>query len=96
LKLKPQNEKHLIDMILANVGHLHRIDCPTGGGARVIPGTTTLAQGTLETGGCDPDELAARMKIAPATITKMLQRMEKAGFIQRRTMNRISASAGCT
>jgi DNA-binding MarR family transcriptional regulator len=29
-------------------------------------------------------DLASKMNITPATITKMLQRMEKAGFIQRK------------
>jgi MarR family transcriptional regulator, organic hydroperoxide resistance regulator len=34
--------------------------------------------------GLTQTELIDRLKIAPATMTKMLQRMEKAGFIQRR------------
>jgi DNA-binding MarR family transcriptional regulator len=29
-------------------------------------------------------ELARRLRVQPATITKMLQRMEKAGFLERR------------
>jgi DNA-binding MarR family transcriptional regulator len=29
-------------------------------------------------------ELARRLQVQPATITKMLQRMEKAGFVERR------------
>ena len=30
-------------------------------------------------------ELAARLHVQPATITKMIQRMEKAGFVERRS-----------
>ena len=34
--------------------------------------------------GLTHTELAERLQNTPATITKMLQRMEKAGFVQRR------------
>ena len=34
--------------------------------------------------GFTQTELADRLKITPATVTKMLQRMEKTGFIQRK------------
>ena len=34
--------------------------------------------------GLTHSDLAARMHVTPATITKMIQRMEKAGFIERR------------
>ena len=34
--------------------------------------------------GLTQKELAVRLGVTPATITKMLQRMEKAGFIQRK------------
>jgi MarR family transcriptional regulator, organic hydroperoxide resistance regulator len=33
--------------------------------------------------GLTHSELAARLQVTPATITRMLQRMEKAGFVQR-------------
>jgi MarR family transcriptional regulator, organic hydroperoxide resistance regulator len=35
--------------------------------------------------GLTQREIAQQLKIAPATVTKMLQRMEKTGFIQRRS-----------
>lgn len=35
--------------------------------------------------GLTHGELAQRLQITPATITRMIQRMEKAGFVQRRT-----------
>jgi DNA-binding MarR family transcriptional regulator len=34
--------------------------------------------------GLTHSELATRLQVAPATVTKMLQRMEKAGFLLRR------------
>jgi len=34
--------------------------------------------------GCTQSDLAARLHSQPATVTKMLQRMESAGFIERR------------
>ena len=34
--------------------------------------------------GCTQSDLAAHLHVQPATITKMLQRMEHAGFIERR------------
>jgi MarR family transcriptional regulator, organic hydroperoxide resistance regulator len=34
--------------------------------------------------GLTHGELAARMAVTPATMTKMIQRMERAGFVQRR------------
>jgi DNA-binding MarR family transcriptional regulator len=34
--------------------------------------------------GLTHGELAARLHVQPATITKMIQRMEKAGFVERR------------
>lgn len=35
--------------------------------------------------GLTQSELAARLDLAPATVTKMLQRLEKAGFVERHT-----------
>lgn len=34
--------------------------------------------------GCTQSELAGRLNLAPATVTKMLQRMEQAGLLERR------------
>ena len=35
--------------------------------------------------GATHSELAARLHVRPATITKMIKRMEKAGFVERRS-----------
>jgi len=43
-----------------------------------------VLQALWEQEGLMHTELARRLQVQPATITKMLQRMEKAGFIERR------------
>ncbi len=73
-----------MDLILANICHLHY--------TRVhqfleelglYRGQPHLLRELWEQEGRTHSELAERLQITPATITKMLQRMEKAGFIQR-------------
>ena len=73
-----------IDFILANVGHLHR--------ARIdqllealglYRGQPPVLFELWRQEGLPQAELADRLKIAPATVTRMLQRMERAGFIRR-------------
>lgn len=80
---KPKHPKTL-DFLLANICHLHHSR------ARQLFEAIGLHRGQplvllalWEQEGQTQTELAARLKITPATVTKMLQRMEKAGFIQR-------------
>jgi DNA-binding MarR family transcriptional regulator len=47
-------------------------------------GQPALLQALWEQEGLMHTELARRLQVQPATITKMLQRMEKAGFVERR------------
>ena len=47
-------------------------------------GQPSLLQALWEHEGLMHTELARRLQVQPATITKMLQRMEKAGFVERR------------
>ena len=47
-------------------------------------GQPSLLQALWEQEGLMHTELARRLQVQPATITKMLQRMEKAGFVARR------------
>jgi len=47
-------------------------------------GQPSVLQALWEQEGLMHTELARRLQVQPATITKMLQRMEKAGFIERR------------
>jgi DNA-binding MarR family transcriptional regulator len=47
-------------------------------------GQPSVLQALWEEEGLMHTELARRLQVQPATITKMLQRMEKAGFVERR------------
>jgi MarR family transcriptional regulator, organic hydroperoxide resistance regulator len=47
-------------------------------------GQPSVLQALWEQEGLMHTDLARRLGVQPATITKMLQRMEKAGFIERR------------
>jgi DNA-binding MarR family transcriptional regulator len=74
-----------IDHLLVQVSKLHRAR------AHALLEELGLYQGQppvlfalWEQEGITHGELAARMNIQPATMTRMLQRMEKAGFIERR------------
>jgi MarR family transcriptional regulator, organic hydroperoxide resistance regulator len=80
----PLTKTESIDFILANVCHLHRTR------ARQLLEALGLYQGQppllfelWREEGLTQTDIAARLKITPATVTKMLQRMEKAGFVHR-------------
>jgi DNA-binding MarR family transcriptional regulator len=47
-------------------------------------GQPSVLQALWEGEGLMHTDLARRLRVQPATITKMLQRMEKAGFVERR------------
>ena len=47
-------------------------------------GQPSVLQALWEQEGLMHTDLAHRLQVQPATITKMLQRMEKAGFVERR------------
>ena len=81
---KPNRPKTM-DFLLANICHLHHMR------ARQLFEAIGLHRGQpqvllalWEQEGLTQTELAGRLKITPATVTKMLQRMEKTGFIQRK------------
>lgn len=80
---KPDHPKTM-DFLLANICHLHHMR------ARQLFEEIGLHRGQpqvllalWEQEGLTQTELAGRLRIKPATVTKMLQRMEKAGLIQR-------------
>lgn len=79
------NEPETMDFLLAVICHLHH--------ARVhmlfeslglYRGQPQILKALWEQEGLTQTNLAERLRNSPATTTKMLQRMEKAGFIQRR------------
>ncbi len=74
-----------IDFLLAQVCRLHRARAHTlleqlG----LYHGQPPLLFALWEQEGLSHTELAERLHIQPATVTKMVQRMEKAGFVERR------------
>ena len=74
-----------LDFLLANICHLHHARAHQLLEALgLYRGQPPVLRALWEREGLTQTELAERMKITPATMTKMLQRMEKAGFIQRK------------
>lgn len=78
-------EPQTLDFLLAQVSRLHH--------ARVhqllealglYRGQPRVLHILWDQDGLTHKELAATMQVTPVTITKMIQRMEKAGFVQRR------------
>ncbi len=73
-----------LDSLLANVCHLHRTRFQQLFEALgLYQGQPPLLRQLWDQEGLTQSELAERLKLAPATVTKMLQRMEKTGFIRR-------------
>ena len=74
-----------IDLILANIGHLHRTRITQLFDALgLYQGQPRVLRLLWMQEGLTHTELAERLKVTPATTTKMLQRMEKTGFLVRR------------
>jgi DNA-binding MarR family transcriptional regulator len=82
---KPNHHPETLDFILANICHLHHTRfhqlLAAIGLYRGQPGVLLAL---WEQEGFTQTELSERLKITPATVTKMLQRMEKAGFLLRK------------
>ncbi len=75
-----------LDFLLANICHLHRARIQQLFEALgLYQGQPPLLRQLWDEEGLTQTELAERLKLAPATVTKMLQRMEKTGFIARQT-----------
>ena len=78
------NRPETMDFLLANICHLHYIRAHQLLEAiGLYRGQPPALKALWEQEGLTQTELAKRLRITPATVTKMLQRMEKAGFIQR-------------
>ena len=74
-----------LDLLLANICFLHHTRAHQLFEALgLYRGQPPVLRILWDDEGLSQAELAARLKLAPATITRMLQRMEKSGFIQRR------------
>jgi len=80
-----QPETEPLDHLLAQVCRLHHSRARTLlHGLGLYRGQAPALHALWEQEGLMHSELAAQMHVTPATITKMIQRMEKAGFVERR------------
>jgi len=80
-----QPETESIDHLLAQVCRLHHSRARTLlNNLGLYRGQPPVLHALWEKEGLTHSDLATRMHVKPATITKMIQRMEKAGFVERR------------
>lgn len=78
-------EPETLDFLLAQVSHLHRSRAfQVLEDIGLYRGQPPVLRALWEQEGLTQTELAERLHNSPATVTKMLQRMEKAGFIARK------------
>jgi len=77
-------EPESLDFLLVQICHLHRARAHTlletlG----LYRGQPSMLRALWEKEGLTHGELAAHLHVQPATVTKMIQRMEKTGFVER-------------
>jgi DNA-binding MarR family transcriptional regulator len=73
-----------MDFLLAQVSRLHHQRAhELLEGLGLYRGQPPLLYALWEQDGQTHSELAEKLQITPATITRMIQRMEKSGFVQR-------------
>lgn len=79
-------EPESIDFLLAQICRLHHARAHALlEKLNLYHGQPPVLHALWEQEGLTHSELAARLHVQPATITKMIQRMEKAGFVERRS-----------
>ena len=80
-----QTNEESNDFLLVQVSKLHRSRAHhLLESLGLYRGQTHVLRALWEQEGMTHGELAAQIRVQPATITKMIQRMEKAGFVARR------------
>jgi len=80
-----QTDEESIDFLLVQVSKLHRSRAHhLLESLGLYRGQPHVLRALWEQEGMTHGELAAQLQVQPATITKMIQRMEKAGFVARR------------
>lgn len=83
--MPPPVEPESLDFLLAQVCHLHYTRAHALLEAiGLYRGQPPVLRALWEQEGQTHTELARRLRVAPATVTRMIQRMEKAGFVVRR------------
>ena len=83
--MPPKPETESINFMLGQICRLHHARAHTlleeiG----LYRGQPPVLHALWDQDGLTHSELAARLYVQPATVTKMIQRMEKAGFVARR------------
>jgi DNA-binding MarR family transcriptional regulator len=79
------SESESLDFLFVRIAKLHRARAHTLLEALgLYRGQPSMLRALWEQEGQTHGELASQLHVQPATITKMLQRMEKAGFVERR------------
>lgn len=79
-------EPQSIDLLLTQVAHLHHLRAHEHlERIGLYRGQPPVLRALWQQEGLTHTELAECLHVTPATITRMLQRMEKAGFIVRRS-----------
>jgi len=74
-----------IDILFAQVGHLQHALVHRGiESFGLYRGQPRLLRLLWERDGLTHSEIAGHMRVQPATISKMVQRMERSGFVERR------------
>ena len=80
--MSQSNEPETLDFLLAQVCHLHHSRAHKLLEAiGLYRGQPLVLRALWEQEGLTHTDLAQRLHVAPATVTKMLQRMENAGFV---------------
>ncbi len=83
--MEKSDELQSLDFLLAQVSRLHHYRAhELLGGLGLYRGQPPVLYALWEKDGLTHGELAQRLQITPATVTRMIQRMEKSGFLQRR------------
>lgn len=83
--MKKSHHPDTLDSLLAQNCHLHHMRAyQLFEAVGLYRGQPPVLFSLWEQEGQTQTELADNLRIAPATITKMLQRMERAGFVQRK------------
>lgn len=81
-----RTELEALDFLLSQVCRLHYVRAQGLLDAiGIYRGQPPVLYVLHEQEGLTQSDLAARLEVAPATVTKMLQRLERAGFVQRHT-----------
>jgi len=79
------DEPETIDRLLAQIGHLQRGYAHRGMESMgLYRGQPPLLHLLWNHEGLTQTELANEMRVQPATVSKMVQRMERSGFVERR------------